>query len=375
MRNLLSIVILFSFFTTDYCKAQTLPKEVKGFSQEYKAKMKEIFSSVNFNTEKTLSTKQMSQIQKDVLEMKDVNINEQVESIFDPQNHPCSFDKKVKEKLLDNENKKKKHKQWNGWTPEFVNTSIKSLLQGDSVVSYSPGESLTYRLHTVTFKKKNTGAESSTLLYNCPTYKAFDYQKFMLTEGRTNFLYTLDCSGYLNAAIDVSGGLPVAEMNMAAHSALTTKNSMFVAGGIVASPLTIAYTGQIKLDTSLRIEILQSILEIPDIADDDIVYLDLVYGAIWASTTGQSSFNSGIDLNTKAGGTIGFAQASGDTHTGGSVTRNSSFTNYTTYLRKDKAFFVPQDITIAKIKTLIKSLKKDAQKAQLENNLVKELGK
>ena len=278
-----------------------------------------------------------------------VSLKDEVAKLFDPENHPCSLPAKIAKKLRNSKN------AGEPWIPKFVNNYISKM---PDTVLYIPRQSISNILHTVTIKKIDSNHSFIYLVSGSPTYNDLNVEDFILS-GYDSFLYSLDCSGYLNAAIEGSATIPGADINAAAKSALETQNSMFIGGGIIVSPLCAAYYGNslVSMDTLTRIRILSALSNIPNASDNDIVDINYTYDAVWASKTGTSSFNGEADIKTSGGAGFGVAKISISASAGGAISRKSKFSSFNTYITKDQPLINPEEITISQIKTRIQDLK------------------
>lgn len=278
-----------------------------------------------------------------------VNLKEAVAKLFDPDNQPCSLPKRISKKLEKFKEQKKM------WAPQYVVTQLNQM--PDSALLMQ-GAALTTLLHTVKIIHQNKIVENSIII-GAPTYRTINISNYIVP-GYNTFGYSLDCSGYLNAAIDGSATLPGADMTAKAGAAITDQNSMFVGGGIVISPLYAAYFGEtsgVKLDTATRIAILQAIDDKPEIQATDSIELAMSYDVVWASSSGGSSFNGKADISTKGSIGIGVAQIQGTSDGNTSITRSSSFSNFDTYLTNWEPLSKPIDVNKQMIENVIKSLK------------------
>lgn len=285
-------------------------------------------------------------------DVKIVALKSEVGKLFDPENHPCSLPEKIAKKL------KKTIADGKPWAPKFVAAHIVEM--PDSVI-YIPRQSISNLLHWITVKKQGSNTETMKLVTNSSTYDNLNVEDFVLS-GFNSFFYSLDCSGYLNAAIEGSAAVPGADIKSVAKSALETQNSMFIGGGVILSPLSAAFYGKkVTIDTITRLNILNAMLstinEIPNISDKDIVLLNPAYDAVWASKIGASSFNGKADLKTSGGAGIGVAQISASASGGGSISRKSSFSNFNTYITNEHPLEDTNEFSVAQIKAVIQSLR------------------
>lgn len=278
-----------------------------------------------------------------------VILKDEIDKLFDPENKFCELPEKVKRNLNKLKSKGK------SWAPEYVVNHVKDL---PDTAMYVPRTSISALLHTVTIKSSDGSTRNFPVL-GSPTFKKLDVERFVLKEGYNSFFYSLDCSGFLNAAIEGSGAIPGADIKTSAKSAIERKKSMFIAGGVIISPLAAAYHGNglgTDLDTVERKMILKELTLIPDILDSDTIYATVSYEAIWMSNEGSSSFNGEANFGGRINQGIGIASISASGESGGTVSRNSSFSAYKTYFTKRKIISDLKPFTIQQVKTKLQTL-------------------
>ncbi|WP_271783603.1 hypothetical protein [Aquimarina algiphila] len=282
-----------------------------------------------------------------------VSLKDEVFKLFDPDNSLCDLPRKVKNRLKKLKERKKP------WAPKYIVEHIKGL--PDSVLRL-PRTSISVLIHNVYIKSANDNSNTTRKipLFSAPTFKNLDIERFVITQGFDTFFYSLDCSGYLNVAIEGSGVVPGADIQGSAKAAMDSKKSMFVAGGIITSPITAAFYGNFlgtDLSTSERIKILEELAKIPLIKDTDKIIVPSNYEAIWVSKEGSSSFNGSAEFGGKFNAGIGFASLSTNTNAGSSLTRKSSFNSFNTYITNRKIMTELSPFTIQEVKTKITELK------------------
>jgi hypothetical protein len=278
-----------------------------------------------------------------------VILKDEINKLFDPENKFCDLPEKVKKSLNKLKNKGK------SWAPEYVVKHVKDL---PDTALYIPRTSISALLHTIKIKSTD-GATRNFPVLGSPTFKKLDVERFVLKEGYNAFFYSLDCSGFLNAAIEGSGAIPGADIQTSAKSAIERKKSMFIAGGVIISPLAAAYYGNglgTDLDTIERKMILKELTLIPDILDSDTIYATASYEAIWMSNEGSSSFNGESNFGGRINQGIGIASITTSGESGGTVSRNSSFTAYKTYFTKRRIISDLKPFTIQQVKNKIQTL-------------------
>lgn len=283
------------------------------------------------------------------IESRTVSLKSEVSVLFDPDKTQCALPRKVTKKL------KKLKEKGKSWAPDFIVNFIKEL--PDSA-TFLPRTSVSVLLHSVVIKS-NDGSTRTWTTFDSPTFDNLNIGQFILKEGFDSFIYSLDCSGYLNAAIEGSATVPGADIKTSAKSALDKQNSMFIGGGILVSPLAAAFYGStigVKLDTAQRIKVLKSITSMPLVLDTDSIIFSNSYEAVWASNDGTSSFNGEAQFQGAAGGGIGVAQVSANAGGGGSISRESSYSTFKTYFTSRKVVSDLRPFTIKQVKSMISTL-------------------
>jgi len=253
-----------------------------------------------------------------------INIIAEVTKLFDPTNSTCNLPKKVERKL------KALKKKGQNWAPEYV---VGFLDDFPEYASHLSGQSITTLMHTIKIKS-NDGSIREWILFESPTYENFDLNNYTAKSGFNSFMYSLDCSGYLNAAIEASATIPGADIKTSAKSALDNQNSLFIGGGVLISPIASAFYGNsfgVTIDVELRKLILDAIINIPNVKQDDLIIVSNSYEAIWSSNKGSSSFNGKASIGGGAGAGIGVMNISASSSAGGNFSRESSFSGFDTY--------------------------------------------
>lgn len=235
-----------------------------------------------------------------------VNVSDEVVKIFDSETCPCQLPDKVKKSL-----------KGKNWMPNDVKAFLKKSFPEQAL--YLRGESAVSLLHKATFKT-TTGTTFDRVVAGAPTFKNLDISRFILREAKDNFVYTLDCSGYLNVSISACGGAPGIKIKTEAESALKNQHSLFVAGGTVVSPIAAAYYGNtlgVNLDTNERIKILQAIINLPDVSDSDSIVFQSSFQMLWTNNNGNSSFNGKGQIGGNGNAGFGIAEVSFNSQSGG----------------------------------------------------------
>ncbi len=298
----------------------------------------------NFNPNKLEFNKNSLMInQNEGIKYDAVHLKTEISKLFNTNNSPCQLPDKVRKKL-----------GGKNWAPPFIARYFNSAPDSGTLIE---GASVSYILHSLKIQQSN-GETRPWILAGSPTYRNFSFENFILDFN--SFAFTLDCSGFLNTAINASGILPaVADFATSAESALTTQNSMFVGAGVLVSPIAAAYYGDqvgVTMDTTLRLQILKIVERIPNIQSTDLLIFSNSYEVIWTSNSGSSSFNGEGNFRGTAGGTVGIGSISGNINAGGKITRESNFSQFNTIFTKRK--FIPDlvPITLTQVKAKIAEL-------------------
>lgn len=282
--------------------------------------------------------------------------------LFDPNNFSCGCDDKVRSAL-----KRIKHENQTigGFIPNIVKLNA---FLADTVILFK-GEGSNILAHSFQYVSKAGVLSKPLYARTAITADNFDESSFIEKDPGTydNFLYTLDCSGFLSAAISATGGTNANSMKASASAATNAEKSLLIISGVMYSPLYQAFkgegifSGEDSLAVSNRISVLSAILnEIPfnEMTDSTIVTLNSNYQVIITSNSGTSSFNgeAKFDVTGKIG--FGIGSISGNSSGKGSIDRRSEFTRYKTYLVKKNVGAEVPKITVLLIKNMLIELKK-----------------
>jgi len=286
-----------------------------------------------------------------------VGLYKEFVDLFDPENFKCGCDKEMKKALK----KLKPKNQVSGFIPEAVS---KNAFMADTVSLLSmQGSNILAHL----FQYKNSSGKLSKPLFakKANSVKNFNANSFIEKNPETydQFLYTLDCTGFITTAVNATGGVSAASIKTAASVGVSAKKSLFVLGGVMWSPLYQAYKGDgiFEKNDSLRINVLEAILnEIPtqEQLDNTQILFDANYKVILTSNSGDSNFNGEGSFSASGNASFGFGSVQGDVNASGSIARTSSYTNYKTYVIEKNINTEQPTITVKDIKELLTELKR-----------------
>jgi len=203
-------------------------------------------------------------------------------------------------------------------------------------------------LHSVTIPVSNNQTRQLSLV-GAESYKKRSASDFLDSES-SDFAFTMDCSGYLSAALRTNVNIPAAEINQSADAALKSSNSMIVMRGHVFSPTAAAMVptlGGAGLTDRERLDLLYAIIaevisdgESREISSnkDKIVNNDTPITAwrkidvVWTSNRGESSMTGRASIAGSGAFGMGLASVSASAGLGGSVSRQVKFSSFNTYI-------------------------------------------
>ncbi|MBD3861970.1 hypothetical protein [Olleya marilimosa] len=292
-----------------------------------------------------------------------VNLYSEMLNLFSSDNFDCGCDEKLKKKLRKYKPKNKEEEE-SGFIPRVV---LNNALYSDSALLLDRSGS-SILAHGFQYNKISGGKSKLLFARNSPTVKVFSESNYIEKNPNTydNFLYTLDCSGFLSAAVSATVGVGKNSIKASANAASKLDKSLIVVGGVMYSPLYQAYKGEgdfVKTDSVTkinRIKVLEAVINsIPaqEQTDTTQVFLNSNYRVVLASNSGTSSFNGEAKLGITGGIGFGIGSVSGEGKAEGSVQRKSSFSKYKTYLIERNVGVEPDSITISMLKTIIQNLK------------------
>jgi len=274
-------------------------------------------------------------------DFKKVSLYAELVNLFQPDNFNCGCHNKMKRRL---NRIKPKNQDIAGYVPKTV---MANAYLSDSVNHYEK-RGAAVLANSFFFRESQNSDKEFYFAGDSKFISQFSIETFLETRNQVynNFLFTLDCSGFLSAAITATAGVSSAAISASAEVAQKSKKSLLIVAGIMYSPLYYAYTGKkmfTKEDSSTlatRLDILEAVLgelepsEEVQIPDSSEVFLHKNYQVIITSNQGESSFNGTGGFEGSAGFDGGVASiktnAKGETNIG----RSSKFSKYDTYLVK-----------------------------------------
>ncbi|ELX10207.1 hypothetical protein Jab_2c22940 [Janthinobacterium sp. HH01] len=235
-----------------------------------------------------------------------------------------------------------------GYLPDEINSS----LNADGILATKPnkvpGASIQNVIHTIRVPAKpsdpsGTQAATDLILSSSDSYTTAGAES-LINPNRSSFIYTMDCSGFLNAALSVNANLTVAEIQGTAKLATSTARSMFVARASIFTPVAIAIdpglgSTAMTQSTRQRIDLLHAIAA--EVYSLDSKALDTTpvttwreMDLLWATNQGSTSLQGQGQISGSAAGGLGVVSMNLNTGSGGTFSRAVKFTSFNTYLLK-----------------------------------------
>lgn len=260
-----------------------------------------------------------------------VNKMEALTAPFSPENSGCWLPGKV---AADLKEKRKKH----GWAPRGLRALL-SRIKSDELVKL---DQQSVRLLMFTFDHVGADGKPEPIeLRGTGTYSSVLVDTFVDPD-KDRFIYSLDCSGYLNSAMSASASFQVADLESSAREALDSKKSMMLGYGFVHSPIAIALkplvsSDKMRLRDRDRLDIIASIIAaLPkSTPGTDIIVAPKIMQLAWTSGNGQSSFQGEGNFKGSAGAGIGIASINASGDAGFSMQRQSIYSFYDTFIVSD----------------------------------------
>jgi hypothetical protein len=255
--------------------------------------------------------------------------------------------------------KKKLESSGRTWLPPALFSRIPNVS-----VTKVPDTYVRAQLHAVRF----SGDTEPTVLEGAPTYGIIDPLRTIIPD-TTNAVFTQDCSGYLNAALAASAGVPAAEVKSAASTAMTSNSSatiiyaqMYSLAGLAMRPET--YPSMlVRLGDTERIGLLWA-MHSAKLDAPDTMTVTATHGIKMVSTmrSTSASLQGTASLDARAGATAGSMAVSGDVSSGFTATRTFRSDAYATYLVD---VFGSATLTLGQIRGDIQKLLRPAANPQL----------
>lgn len=292
-----------------------------------------------------------------------VLLYDELVNLFNPDNFDCGCKGKLKDKI---KNMKREERDKSGFIPEIV---IQNAFYNEDVIKLEDNAGVNVLAHS--FQYGLSDGEKSGMIFaeDAPTKSDFDVMTYIDIDEATypNFLYTLDCSGYISAAIAASAGFDKASVKASTEGAASRETSIFIVGGVMNTPLYEAFIGRgefSSVDSATlvkRIKELEAItreLEVDNnVKDTTPIYLNVNYQLIFASNQGKSNFNGKAELKASGNASVGVGSGSTNVNAGVEIKSESSFSNYATYIANINLRKVTPSINYLDVAQRIDSLK------------------
>ncbi|MDH1701442.1 hypothetical protein [Comamonas terrigena] len=216
----------------------------------------------------------------------------------------------------------------------------------DAQLQKFPDQTVNAVLHSVTIPI-DTGKTRQLSLVGAESYKSRSVADFLDPEA-SDFAFTMDCSGYLNAALRMDVSVPTSQLTQASDGALKSTRSLVVMRGHIFSPSAAAMDpslGGAGLNDRQRIGLLYAIVAevISDgvnrrmeASDQTAVTAWRKIDVIWTSNNGESSLTGKASIAGSGNVGLGLASVSASAGAGGSVSRQMTYKSFNTYILDSK---------------------------------------
>ena len=273
-----------------------------------------------------------------------VRISEELKNLFG--SNGCDLGKKIQEKI-DKDNRK-------GIIPKELQVNLGEDLEREA--RKVANQSVQAALHVI--QASEGGNSAWLLLEGTDTYNNMPAIQFV-NEQYKNLAFTMDCSGYLTAALSAGSGISGASAKAAAESVAKSSKSLVVIDAAVSSPVALAInpaSGTVKLSTVNRLDILYSIanearIKFPNASDAMNFTSWRALRMMWTSNQGSSSLQGATTVSASAGVGVVSASVSG----AASMSKGITFKSFNTYIL-DESLNGSIQITFAALKKLIGEL-------------------
>lgn len=278
-----------------------------------------------------LSTKNLIDVNNAIANKKTSTVPtiEAVAAPFQPGSNKCEIPKRIADNIKGIKN----------WTPAGLSDAINTIKVEN--VEYVNQASINVLMHTVELSRPASADwKHSLTITGVRSYTTFDPGPFMDTT-RPSFLFTLDCSGYLNASMSAAGTFGVGDIKTASKTALSAKTTSMVARASIFSPFTAALrpadVPTIALEyLSVRdnMELLFGLIsQLPaDTLDTDQLLPIRQLDVLWTSASGETTAQNDASLAGGVSAALGFGSANSSAGAGFSINRRSNFKDFTTYI-------------------------------------------
>lgn len=298
-----------------------------------------------------------------------VNLYPELVKLFHPDNFKCKCEGSVRDRIV---NFKRNGQNTPGFVPDVL---LKDAFYSEKAVllkNNSGGNLLAHGLYYITPE----GAKSKFLFVDASTAKNFNVMDFLeiRSDLQSNFIFSYDCSGFLSAALAVTANIRKNSLKSSAQAAAEVKGSLTVIGGVMYSPLYLAYTGLGKFSSDsaeiikLRIDILKDILKLLEntsMPSNSKIHLNSNYRVIVTSNSGTQSFNGKGELGISAGASFGAGSIDGQVQAKASLERKTNYSAYSTYITDGNVNAEPLEVTKEEINMKITSLGTSSKKLPL----------
>ncbi len=275
------------------------------------------------------------------------NVKHEIRRLFNPDKFGIQLPSKVRRKIRDS-----------NWSPRFIEDKLTEI---QDTALFLNDQSFRVLLNTIKVKKSDSEIIPVVVL-GSPSYESVNLES-IIDKNRPEFAYTLDCSGYLNAALTLGVRARKNEINTSAKTAMNKNGAVMVSRASVFSPFVAALRPnsmirRARQNTFERISTISALLySLPkDVEDSDEIVIPIEMDLVFCSTSGSAKFNGEASYNVNLGGSAVFASGSFNSNGGASISRTSSFKNYQTFLINPEVLPIHDPITVDEVKNSLESV-------------------
>jgi hypothetical protein len=281
----------------------------------------------------------------------EVDIADVLRATFNPAESPCQIPAGLVRRISNPKN----------FAPHGLNAVLKKM---PSKAIRTSGANIAIFLHTVNLVED--GKQENIPITGSETYNTLDPLPFM-DIGRDNFIYSLDCSGFFNAVLAVTGGFSLlgGDLKSSAQAAMNNKNTMVVTRASLFSPVAIALDPATvnpdvrkALPPPQRLGLLFALNDAlsSGVGDKATISVPHIVDVMWVSKINGSSFQGEASISASSGISFGFGSVSAKGGSGITVSRSLTSTSFETYLLNAQLISKPARISVLELRTLIEKL-------------------
>jgi len=229
------------------------------------------------------------------------------------------------------------------FVPDDLGAALRTQRLQDTSIQKVQGLGIRGVLHTVSIidPSKQDQPPQHIRLVGATTYASVDPSS-LIDPNADNLMFTLDCTGYLNAALSTQSNIPGAEIQLAARAARNTSRSMLIVRARVFSPVAIALNPALapanyQMSSATRADILfsaanEAAQSARDITDSFLVVAWRQQDLLWMSNRGSSALQGSGSFTANSAAGLGVVSLQGSVDAGVRASREVRFAAFDTYM-------------------------------------------